>query len=43
MKEDGMIWYICKCGGEIENDDEQTKCPDCHRVGGFEKCEDQSE
>ncbi len=36
-----MTWYICKCGGETEDADEQTKCPYCLDVGKFEKSKDQ--
>ena len=36
-------WYICKCGGGQEDADEQTICPDCHRIGCWIESEDQSE
>ncbi len=38
-----MTWFECKCGAETEDADEQTKCPDCLRVGCWLESEDQDE
>ena len=42
-EDEKIVFFICKCGGETENADEQTKCPDCHRIGCWVESEDQGD